>query len=146
MLSKYNGNGSDTIDIIFYEDTEVASGTVYFSFGNEECEFTGIPIYVTNNCIIETIPSYRKCCDENGKNCKKIIYFYFSEPKETFTISVRCFNGWNVESTVANYIMGNGEFMVIAPDNADEAELVIKTNNQCNGSDAIYVKLIKKSD
>lgn len=137
MLSKYSGNGSDTINIIYYEDTEVANGTVYFSFGNETCETTSILIYSTNNCFIDTNPSYIECDD------KKIIYIYFTEPKETFNVSVRCFNGWTVESANVNYIIGNGEFMIITPD-IDESELSIIPNNQCDGNNIVTVKLIKK--
>ena len=141
LLSKYSGNGTDVIDIIVPEDVAVANGVVYFSFGSGECEFTGVTVYSVNNCYIETIPNYKKC---NGKNT---IFFYYTEPKETFNVSVRCFDGWEVDSSNVECIVNDDEVMVITPDDyKDEYKVNIFPNNQCGGNNNVQVILKKKGD
>ena len=87
-LSKYDGEGNFIIDIIIPDDIMIADGVVTFSFGDERCNYPELTIFLSNLCYVSTNPSYRMCNDE------KTIFFFYEEAKETFYVSVTCFDGW----------------------------------------------------
>jgi hypothetical protein len=135
-LSKYDGEGNFIIDIIIPDDIMIADGVVTFSFGDERCNYPELTIFLSNLCYVSTNPSYRICNDE------KTIFFFYEEAKETFYVSVTCFDGWTVESTNLEYITSNNDVMIIS--SGKDGELKIIPNHQCNRKNIIHVKLLKK--
>ena len=138
MLSTYDGTGNDTIIVEIPEDVMVAQGVVTFSYGDELCKYPEVGVYLSNDCYVNTIPAYKECDDE------KTIYFYYDEPRETFNVSVQCFDGWEVDTTDFNYIMKNNDVMVIS--SGKDGELRIVPTHQCGGRSIIHVKLVKRDN
>jgi len=136
MLSKYDGEGGEIVDIIIPEDVTNANGTVIFSYGDERCKYPDLPVYLANLCYIDTEPKYRICNDE------KIIFFEYEENREVFFVSVRCYNGWKVESTDLKFITNNNEIMIIS--SGKDGEVKIIPDNDCGGKNIVKIKLIKK--
>lgn len=137
-LSKYDGEGNYDIDIIIPDDIMIADGTVTFSYGDERCNYPELVIYLNNLCYVSTNPSYRICNDE------KTISFFYEEAKETFYVSVTCFDGWTVDTSDFDYITSNNDVMIIS--SGKDGELRIVPSNQCNGKSIIHIKLLKKGD
>jgi hypothetical protein len=135
-LSKYDGEGNCDIDIIIPSDVMMADGIVTFSYGDERCNYPEVVIFLDNFCYVSTNPSYRICDD------KKTIFFFYEEAKETFYVSVTCFDGWTVDSSSLEYITSNNDVMIIS--SGRDGELRIIPNHQCDGKNIVYVKLLKK--
>lgn len=137
-LSTYDGTGNATIFVDIPEDIMVAQGVVTFSYGDELCKYPEVGVYLSNDCYVNTIPEYKEC-DEG-----KTIYFYYDEPRETFNVSVQCFDGWEVDTTDFDYIMNNNDVMIIS--SGKDGELRIVPTHQCGGRSIIYVKLVKRDN
>lgn len=141
-LSKYCGEGGteekEIIDIIMPDDIMTAEGVVYFSYGDERCEYPQIYVYFANECYISTSPSYSKCEDEENK-----ILFSFNEPGEIFMLSVFCFGNWEIKNeTNITCITSNNEIMVISGEGDGSFYI---TPNLCD-KNSIKVVLKRKAD
>lgn len=139
-LSKYDGNGSDTIDVIIPEDEMTVSGTVYFSYGDERCKYPELDIYYTNNCLIRTTPTFIEC----GGNRQKTIFFHYKEKGELFTTSVLCMGGWTAFSSTLKYLVSDNDVTVISGEN--DGIVYLTPNGDCNEIDKVEIRLVKNPD
>jgi len=140
-LSQYDGSGDTQIDIVIPEDVMIAEGNVYFSYGDERCEYPVVSVMLSNLCYITTNPSYT-ICDTEDDNEEKVITFFYKEPREIFNASIFCFDGWTVESDGLKYITNNNDVMIIS--NEEDGEIRIIPNNECEDTDnVIHIKLVK---
>ena len=55
-LSQYDGSGDAKINIEIPDDVMLAEGTVYFSYGDERCEYPVVSIYLSGGCYLLTEP------------------------------------------------------------------------------------------
>ena len=153
MLSTYDGTGNESIIINIPEDVMVAQGVVTFSYGDELCKYPEVGVFMNNDCYIHTIPGYKECkkpIDEEDEEhqedevIEKTIYFYYNEPRETFNVTVQCFDGWSVDTTDFDYITNNNDVMIIS--SGRDGELRIIPTHQCGGRSIIHVKLVKRDN
>ena len=136
-LSKYDGSGDTTISIIMPEDIMFIEGSVYFTYGDERCEFPQVSILFNNECYIRTIPSYDVCETEN------VIYLFYNEERETFNLSVFTVGSWNIRNALnCIYLIGRNELTII-PLGEEGGELTIFLEN-CEEKEVV-IKLIKRS-
>lgn len=140
-LSAYDGTESTTLFIEIPKDVRIAMGEIFFSYGDERCDYPTIYVYTDNMCYIESYPSFNEC--KVGEVEEKTIYFFYEEPQETFNVSIDCFSNWTVETNDFDYITSNNEVMIIA--SGYDGELLIVPDNNCGGRSIIHVKLVKKN-
>lgn len=140
-LSQYDGSGDTIIDIIIPEDIMFVEGNVYFTYGDERCEFPQMSLLFNNTCYIRTIPSYSVCQFED--KTENVIYLFYEEERETFNISVFSVNNWSVRNALnCIYLMNRNELMVV-PLGEEGGELEI-VPDECYDKKVI-VKIIKRS-
>lgn len=154
LLSKYSGIGDDVIDLLKHEDIKYHVGHVYFTYGDERCEYPYELIQYKNNCIIlDTTPMWTLCDDDSTK----VIFFKYKDESDTIRIKVHPPNieyiydkngnlievdkGWKVVDDGGHvYFCNDNEILIVA--NTDN-DFVIGASKCEDDSKYIYIKLTK---
>ena len=136
-LSKYSGNGNDTINVALPDDIKFGSGYVYFSYGTEKCDYPYITIASANDCFIETIPKY-KICDN-----VKTAFLYYKNAGEIVDITIDTVNQWSVSNgNGLTYFIEGNKLSIVTKDDDTFLTLSINPDNAC---DEFKIVLKKKS-
>lgn len=137
-LSKYEGEGSGFVYIIVPEDLREGSGYVYFTYGDEKCDYPYVQIYSVNECFIETSPKF-KICDG-----VKTVYLYFKEEGELLDMTLDTNYLWSVDSEPdITYFTDVNKLTIVAKENANN--ISIKINAESVDCENLIIKLVKKS-
>lgn len=96
ILSKYSGSGNTNISITIPYDMQYCNGKVIFSYGDGECDYPSIDIFLTNDCWIRTEPMF-----DNNKN----ISMPFENDNEIVSLKVFSNGVWKAfgEGVYCNY-------------------------------------------
>lgn len=140
-LSKYYGNGNDTIRIIVPDDIYMADGVVRFKYGDEKCTYPTIDIVYTNKCYVETTPNYVTC---NGEKTVFLFYNYNKEILE-FKLSPNMSNYNVINNGYTIFQEDNNVFKVISDVNNQEDEILIEIGGPDDNCDTLHVKILPKN-
>ena len=152
MLSKYSGIGDDIIELLNHEEMKYHEGYVYFTYGDERCEYPYKLVQYRNDCItIDTMPMWTLCNDEKTK----VLFFNYKHETDTFRFKVHPPNveyeydeegklikydkGWDVVDDGGHvYFYNDNEVLLVA--NTDK-DFVIGATGCEDKTKHIYIKL-----
>lgn len=139
LLSKYSGEGDDTIEILDVDGLWLYDGSIHFTYGDDRCDYPVLNVRFTQDCILETYPQYLLCDTPKGE-VERVIYFPYDSERETFTIYIATptSGGWEVHDDGGHiYFVDNGYLTVVA--GSSEEDFIIKARN-CE-DETKYIKL-----
>ena len=137
-LSKYEGYGNDTIEIIVPEDLKFGDGYAYFTYGDEKCDYPFLRIYSINECFLETTPKYRVC------DGIRTVMLYFKYEGEMVDVTIDTNNEWSINSSGGlTYFIDGNKITIVAKSSG--GEISVKINSDSVNCDFFIIRLIKKS-
>lgn len=140
MLSKYSGIGDDTIDILEVDDLLEYNGSVYFTYGDEKCEIYELKIYYVNGCIINTVPKYTVCIEDDGSS-KNVLHLSYKYPNEVIELEINTLGEYTIEA-YADFISFKEDNKVRFIPGESVGDIIIKPKG-CDVNNWIYIKLTK---
>lgn len=141
LLSKYSGEGNGEIDIITVDELYWHDGNIYFTYGDERCDYPHTHIYFKNPCVtLNTYPKWILCND----NSTKALYFKYKHDTDTFKFYVDAPNNeWEIKDDGGHtYFHNDHEVLLVA--NNDE-DFIIGMKGCDDTTKHIHIKLTELS-
>ena len=129
ILSKYSGEKDDNLQILTTKkDMQFYYGKIFFTYGDDKCDYPSIDVYVTNDCWIITEPMF----DEN-----RHLIINFENDNEMVSLKVFSNGIWKA---IGEGAYKDGDKLLIAAKNGKKIKIYPSFN--CNKPVIVELKKV----